>query len=148
MTEPLVTVVMTTYNGEEFVAKTIQSILDQEFSDFELIIIDDASSDRTVDIIGQFDDPRIRLFPNDKNLGISVSRNQGLSLARGKYVAPHDHDDISYPHRLAKEVQAWKRIHHWFSWLIALIFRRVPGPRKPNHRYPFPIPQNSAGHCS
>ncbi|NKB21366.1 MAG: glycosyltransferase [Alphaproteobacteria bacterium] len=106
MDDPLVSVIMTTYNGEKFVAGAVRSVLNQEFSDFELIIIDDASMDRTVEIIRQFDDPRIRLVRNEKKLGISGSRNRGLALARGKFIAPHDHDDISYPDRLAKEVKA------------------------------------------
>ena len=100
----MVTVVLTTYNGEAFVADTINSVLNQTFSDFELLILDDASTDGTVAIVESYDDPRIVLVKNASNLGISRTRNQGTALARGRYIAAHDHDDISYPDRLERQV--------------------------------------------
>ena len=101
---PRVSVIMTTYNGAKLVSKSIQAILDQTFEDFELIVIDDGSSDATVEVVQCFDDPRIRLLPNPQNMGISRSRNRALSLARGEFIACNDQDDISKPVRLAKQI--------------------------------------------
>ena len=98
-----VTVLLPVYNGERFLRKAIESILNQTFSDFELLIIDDGSSDSTLNIIQSYSDPRIRLFQNNKNLGLIATLNKGLSLAKGKYIARMDADDISHPSRLAKQ---------------------------------------------
>jgi len=101
---PRVSVVMTAYNSASFVRETIESILGQTFEDFEYIIVDDCSSDETPDIIRSYDDPRIRHIRNATNQGISGSRNIGLDAARGEFLAPTDHDDLSLPQRLAREV--------------------------------------------
>ena len=90
---------MNVYNGEKHVKEAVDSILNQTFTDFEFVIIDDGSTDRTLQILESYDDPRIRIFKNGRNLGISESRNRGLKKVRGKYVAPLDADDISLPHR-------------------------------------------------
>ncbi len=105
MQDPIVSVVMTAYNGQAYIGEAIESVLAQSFGDFELLIIDDASSDNTIDIIKQYKDSRIRLIKNDQNIGISNTRNRGLEEARGRYIAPHDQDDISFPDRLEKEVE-------------------------------------------
>ncbi|MGB8275102.1 MAG: glycosyltransferase family 2 protein [Alphaproteobacteria bacterium] len=102
---PQVSVVMTAYNSALFVGEAIQSILDQTLSDFELIIIDDCSSDDTPEIIRSYGDRRVRVIRNEENLGISRSRNIGLDTARGRYVAAMDHDDISLPSRLARQAE-------------------------------------------
>ncbi len=101
---PRVSVLVTTFNGGKFVLETIDSLLDQTFDDFELIIVDDASTDSTFDLLTAYNDPRIRLFRNIENLGISRTRNRALAHARGEYVAANDQDDISTPDRLEKEV--------------------------------------------
>jgi len=101
---PKVTVLMTVYNMEKYLRTAIFSILNQSFSDFELIIIDDGSRDGTEQIIKSFHDSRIRYFKNRKNLGISKSANKGINLARGEYVARMDGDDISRFDRLEKQV--------------------------------------------
>jgi glycosyltransferase involved in cell wall biosynthesis len=92
---PKVSVIMTAYNREKFIAEAIRSVLAQTFSDFELIIIDDGSTDKTLEKASGFGhDPRIRIIKNEKNLGIATTRNKALSFARGKYIAPLDSDDI------------------------------------------------------
>lgn len=101
---PRVSVVMTAYKGSKLIAETIESILTQSFRDFELIIIEDCSPDDTAEVIKKFSDPRIKLHQNPENLGISRSRNRGMSLARGEYIAATDQDDISLPDRLARQV--------------------------------------------
>lgn len=98
-----ITVLMPVYNASLFLKEAIQSILDQTFKDFEFIIINDGSSDNSLQIIESFKDPRIKLVNNERNLGIIKTRNKGLQLAKGKYIANMDADDISLPTRLEKQ---------------------------------------------
>ncbi len=101
---PKVSVIMPLYNTEKYVREAIQSILDQSFTDFELIIIDDASTDGSRDIVKSFNDPRIIFIENKLKGTIVKSRNQGLEMSRGEYIAPLDSDDIASKNRLAVEV--------------------------------------------
>ncbi|AEF86656.1 glycosyltransferase, family 2 [Treponema primitia ZAS-2] len=101
---PLVSVIMPVYNAEIFVRETIDSILNQTFHDFEFIIIDDASSDSSPDIIKSYNDPRIRFYKNEKNIGYVANLNRMIDLAQGKFIARQDNDDISHPDRLKKQV--------------------------------------------
>ncbi len=103
--QPLITVLMPTYKGAAYLRKTIDSILKQTFKNFELLIINDCSPDNTDEIISSYKDPRIRYIKNEHNLGISGSSNLGFSLARGKYIARQDHDDIAHPKRLQKQFE-------------------------------------------
>lgn len=100
---PKITVLLTVYNRES-ISRTIESILSQTFQDFELLIIDNASTDNTQSIIKSYSDNRIRLYINEKNMGQTYSLNRGLTLARGEYIARIDADDICLPKRL--EIQA------------------------------------------
>jgi glycosyltransferase involved in cell wall biosynthesis len=95
---------MPTYNGERFLRPAIESILAQTFTAFELIVIDDGSTDATPQILASFHDPRIVLLANPRNLGIAASTNRGLAAARGEFIALHDHDDISLPHRFQTQL--------------------------------------------
>jgi len=103
-TTPKITVLMPVYNCEMFVKEAVESILNQTYVDFELLIIDDASTDSTVSIIKSFNDSRIKLIKKKLNTGLTNSLNQGLKLAKGKYIARMDGDDVSLPLRLAKQV--------------------------------------------
>ena len=102
---PLVSVLIPAYNAEAFLDETIQSILNQTLTNFELHIIDDCSKDKTLEIANKWAqlDDRISVFQNDSNLGIAGNRNKAVSLARGKYIAWQDADDISTPNRLAMQ---------------------------------------------
>ena len=102
---PRVSVVMPAYNAQSFIADAISSILDQTFSDFEFIIINDGSIDATVSIIKTFADPRIRLINMPRNMGIVAALNAGLDAARGEYIARMDSDDMSLPERFARQVE-------------------------------------------
>ena len=101
---PKVTVLMSVYNGKRYLREAIDSILDQTFRDFEFLIINDGSTDSSSDIIRSYDDSRIRLIENEKNIGLTRSLNKGLKLARGEYIARMDADDRSMPERLEKEI--------------------------------------------
>jgi glycosyltransferase involved in cell wall biosynthesis len=96
---------MSAYNCERYLREAVESILGQTFTDFEFIIIDDGSTDKTAKILRAIDDERVRILENENNMGVADSRNRGLSLARGEYVAIMDADDISLPDRLEKEVE-------------------------------------------
>jgi len=95
---------MSVYNGAKFLAEAIDSILAQTFTDFEFIIINDASSDDSLHIINSYKDARIVLLQNTKNIGLTKSLNIGIAKAKGKYIARMDADDISMPKRLEKQV--------------------------------------------
>ena len=107
---PTISVVMPVYNSAKYLSSSIESILNQTFSNFELIIIDDSSTDSTSQIIKKYIklDKRIITVKNKTNLGICNSLNTGLRLAKGKYIARMDGDDWSYPERLAKQVAVMK----------------------------------------
>lgn len=102
--DPKVTVLMSIYNGERYLNEAVDSILTQTFTDFEFLIIDDASTDRTPEILRGYDDPRIRIVTNEENLGLTKSLNKGLTLARGEYIARMDADDISLPERFEQQI--------------------------------------------
>lgn len=100
---------MPVFNAERYVGQAIESILTQEFEDFEFLIFNDGSVDRSLDVISSFHDPRIRCFHSSENQGYVVHLNQGLVLARGKLIARMDADDISSPNRLAKQIDFLNR---------------------------------------
>nr|WP_315177554.1 glycosyltransferase [uncultured Flavobacterium sp.] len=101
---PEITVLMPVYNCELYIKDALESILSQTYVDFEFLIIDDASTDKTVSIIKSYCDSRIQLIEKPANSGYTNSLNQGLKLAKGKYIARMDGDDISFPERFAKQV--------------------------------------------
>lgn len=101
---PKVSVNMPCYNCEKYVGIAIDSILKQTFTDFELIVVNDGSTDHSLDVIRSFDDPRIIVVNNDGNKGIVASRNIAISKSSGEYIAILDSDDISLPERLAEQV--------------------------------------------
>ena len=102
---PIVSVVMPVYNTrEEYLCEAIESILDQTFTDFEFIIVDDGSDERTKRIIDSYCDDRIIVVTNIENIGITKSLNKGISIAKGKYIARMDSDDISSFDRFEKQV--------------------------------------------
>ncbi len=96
---PPVTVLLPVYNAGNYVAEAIQSVLQQDFSNFELLIINDGSTDSSASVIAQFHDPRIRVI-HQENKGLVATLNRGLDLAKGRYIARFDADDVCYPHRL------------------------------------------------
>lgn len=101
----MVSVIMPAYNAEKYIEKAIESILMQTYEDLELLIIEDASTDHTLEIIKKYDDKRIRLFENSENRGISFSTNIGLRESRGEYIALMDDDDIAVRERLEIQVK-------------------------------------------
>lgn len=103
-TAPLVSVVMSAYNEATFISETIDSLLQQSYKNFELIIVDDASTDNTANIIRKYGDNRIILLRNNENKRLAFNLNLGIQKAHGKYIARMDADDICMPDRLVKQV--------------------------------------------
>lgn len=104
--EPLISVCIPSYNNEEFIGSTLDSLLKQTYSNFEILITDDRSTDGTISVIKKFSDPRISLLINDRNLGIGQNWQKALSIATGKYVKLLCGDDILYPDCLRRQVAA------------------------------------------
>ncbi|WP_417427759.1 glycosyltransferase family 2 protein [Halpernia sp.] len=105
---PAISVVMPVYNGEKFLAEAIESILNQTFRDFELLLINDGSTDKTEDIILFYKDSRIIYIKNEQNLGLIKTLNKGLDLSHGEFIARMDQDDISNPTRFEKQIKVFE----------------------------------------
>ncbi len=106
MNYPLVSVLLPTYNSSEFITETIEHVLNQTYHNFEFIIVDDASTDNTLEITQQYasKDQRIKIFQSKKNEGISATHNKCIQYSNGKYLAYLNHDDLALPDRLKKQV--------------------------------------------
>ncbi|MBD0300672.1 MAG: glycosyltransferase [Tolypothrix sp. T3-bin4] len=102
---PLISVIIPVYNGEITIQETIESVLNQTFTDFELIVIDDGSQDSTLQIVSTIQDPRIKVF-SQPNAGVSTSRNRGLSHATGEFISFIDADDLWTPDKLETQLKA------------------------------------------
>jgi len=103
--QPLVTIALPVYNGAATLAVAVHSILTQSFSDLELIILNDASTDESLVVIQSFDDPRIRVVDGNDNIGLSARLNIAVRMAKGTYFARMDQDDISFPERIGRQVE-------------------------------------------
>ena len=106
MTSPLISVIIATHNREELLPQAVQSILDQTLQDFEIIIVDDCSSDNTPNVIRALEekDDRIRAIRSNQNIGPGAARNLGMASAKGDYIAIMDDDDLSESERFEREV--------------------------------------------
>lgn len=114
--EDLVSIVMPSYNASLYIEEAIKSVLKQTYSKWELLIIDDCSSDNTVEIIKKFNDDRIRLFINEENSGAAISRNKGLREARGRWIAFLDSDDTWFPDKLSEQLMYMKKRGYAFTY--------------------------------
>jgi glycosyltransferase involved in cell wall biosynthesis len=104
---PMVSIILPTYNRAQLIGRAIQSVLDQTYQDFELIIVDDGSKDNTADI-SDFKDKRIRYIRHEKNKGANAARNAGIKMARGEYIGFQDSDDEWLPEKLEKQMRVFK----------------------------------------
>ncbi len=104
MSSPLVSVIIPAYNQAEFVGETIQSVLDQTYSNFEVIVVNDASPDHTSEVVKQYDDPRVKLVVHPENRGLPAARNTGMRASAGEIIALLDADDLFHPEKLQAHV--------------------------------------------
>lgn len=112
----LVSIVMPAYNGEKYITDTIESIQKQTYKNWELIIVDDCSTDKTEQTIKDIDDFRIHYLKNKMNSGAAVSRNYALREADGKWIAFIDSDDLWYPDKLEKQLEFMVRNNYKFTY--------------------------------
>lgn len=129
----LVSIIMPSYNTGRFIKESIESVLAQTYSNWELIIIDDCSPDNTDDIVAPYlIDSRIRYIKNDKNSGAAVSRNRALREAKGKWIAFLDSDDLWHPEKLERQIQFMQDQGHHFSYTnyIEIDERSAPNGKK------------------
>ena len=104
---PAVSVIMPAYNCEKYIEEAIRSVIGQTFTDWELIVLDDGSSDSTREVIDRIasEDPRIVSLPNENNMGVAKTRNRGFDVSRGRYVALLDSDDVWLPEKLERQLE-------------------------------------------
>lgn len=102
--KPKVSVILSVFNGNEYLKEAMDSILSQSFTDFEFIVIDDGSTDGSAEALKSYDDPRIKSVSNEENIGLTRSLNRGFEMAQGEYIARMDGDDIAHPRRLEEQV--------------------------------------------
>ena len=125
---PIVTVLLPVYNSERFLREAVESILAQTLESFELLIVDDGSTDGTEAIYRSFSDPRVRVLRYEKNAGVIFALNAGIDLITTKYVARMDADDVSLPDRLARQVaflESRPDIAACGCWLVELVDGRL-----------------------
>lgn len=113
--EGLVSIVMPSYNTGKYICETIESVLQQTYTDWELIIVDDCSKDNTLDILAQYEDKRIRVLVNEKNSGAAVSRNRAIAEAKGEWIAFLDSDDLWVRDKLEKQILFMKENGYSFT---------------------------------
>lgn len=116
MNNDLVSIIMPSYNTGGYIKNSIESVLAQTYENWELIIVDDCSTDDTDSIVGQFSDKRIRYLKNEKNSGAAISRNYALREAKGRWIAFLDSDDLWLPEKLEKQIAFMKNNDYHFSY--------------------------------
>lgn len=116
MIKDLVSIIMPSWNTSEYIGQSIQSIIDQTYKNWELIIVDDCSTDCTNKIVGEFNDSRIKYFKNNENIGAALTRNKALRMAKGEWIAFLDSDDLWNPLKLEKQLKFMIENNIYFSY--------------------------------
>lgn len=138
----LVSIIMPSYNTANYIEESVKSVIAQTYSDWELIIVDDCSTDNTDAVVSPFlTDPRIKYFKNEKNSGAAVSRNRALREAKGKWIAFLDSDDLWLPEKLQKQIAFMESHGYHFSYTNYIEIdensepngKNVTGPKKITH---------------
>ncbi|MDO4935190.1 MAG: glycosyltransferase family 2 protein [Phascolarctobacterium sp.] len=116
MIDDLVSIIMPSYNTAKYIGKSIESVLAQTYSNWELIIVDDCSTDNTMEILSMIQDERIHVFQNEKNSGAAVSRNKALREAKGRWIAFLDSDDLWHSEKLEKMLNFMQTNNYSFAY--------------------------------
>ena len=127
--KPIVSVIIPTYNRAHLISGAIQSVLDQTYQDFELIVVDDGSKDNTEEVVKDFPDPRIRYIRLEENRGAAAARNIGIKAAKGEYIAFQDSDDEWLPEKLEKQIEVFKIVSKEVGVVYADAWRISSGRR-------------------
>ncbi len=130
--QPVVSVIMPSYNAEKYIAEAIKSVLAQTYSNWELLILDDGSTDRTAEIVQAFEaaDRRISLRRNPGNMGVARTRNRGLDLAKGEWIALLDSDDIWHSNKIEKQMEKARRTGARIIYTSYSLFTDKPDGRR------------------
>lgn len=112
----LISIIMPTYNCGRFIAESINSVLAQTHTNWELLIVDDCSADNTAEVVASFKDPRIHYQRNERNFGAAVTRNTALRLVKGKYIAFLDSDDLWLPEKLERQIAFMEKMGYAFTY--------------------------------
>ncbi len=142
MIDGLVSIIMPSWNTGKFIAESIQSVIDQTYTNWELLIVDDCSTDNTDEVVTSFQDERIKYFKNEKNYGAALTRNRAMREAQGEYIAFLDSDDLWTPNKLEKQINFMERNGFSLSYTEyekideedELLHIYVSGPEKVNKR--------------
>ena len=121
----LVSIIMPAYNCEHFIADSIRSVLAQTYTNWELLVVDDCSTDNTAEVVASFTDPRIHYQRNTHNMGAALTRNKALQCAKGHYIAFLDSDDLWAPHKLEHQIKFMEQNGYAFTYTA---FRRTDRP--------------------
>jgi len=128
-------VVIATYNRAHTLSRAVRSVLDQTYKDFEIVVVDDGSKDRTAEVVASFNDTRIKYIKHDRNRGVSAARNTGINATTSKYVAFQDSDDVWLPEKLDKQMAIFKEappsvgvVYTGFLKIAGGSVAYVPGP--------------------
>lgn len=127
--KPKVSVIIPTYNRAHLISRAIQSVLDQTYQDFEIIIVDDGSRDKTEQIVKNFNDNRLRFIRHNKNKGASAARNTGIKAAKGEYISFQDSDDEWFPDKLELQITAFNNVSAEVG-IVYSGFYRIEGDNK------------------
>lgn len=114
--EGLVSIIMPSWNTERFIAETIQSVIEQTYENWELLIVDDCSSDNTDEVVASFKDDRIKYFHNERNIGAALTRNRAMQEAKGEWIAFLDSDDLWMPEKLELQIAFMKENGYQLSF--------------------------------
>ena len=115
MIDGLVSIIMPSCNTANFIAESIQSVINQTYKNWELLIVDDCSTDNTDEVVASFKDKRIRYFKNKKNSGAALTRNKAMRKAQGEWIAFLDSDDLWMPEKLERQIDFMKKNGYTFS---------------------------------
>lgn len=132
MIDGLVSVIMPSWNTGKFIAESIESVIKQTYTNWELLIVDDCSTDNTDEVVASFDDERIRYFKNEKNCGAAITRNRAISEARGEWIAFLDSDDLWKPTKLEEQLLFMQEKNAVFSYHD---FEKIDEESKPLNVY-------------
>ena len=138
MSKDLISVIMSSYNSEKTIEKSILSILNQDYTNIEFLIADDCSSDKSLSIMKRLkeNDKRIKIIENKENIGLTKSLNRLLKISSGKYIARQDSDDVSFPHRLTTQINFIKKTNYEIVTARAII--KDTGVKIPKYSYLLP----------
>jgi glycosyltransferase involved in cell wall biosynthesis len=147
---PEVSVVIPTYNRAKVLSRAVKSVLNQGYRDFEIIVVDDGSTDNTEQVVGAFDKQQVKYVRHEKNMGPAAARNTGIGHANGKYIAFQDSDDEWFPQKLGRQVEiletASDRVGGVYTgfWRIRNSSRKYEPRKREKHGLGFQHITNSA----